>query len=267
MTPNILEVLKWQPKLFEFVWFDLGEMTAARRNFMVDEVNRQKDSGELYLPMYTYQLPQDLPMPFDMFGIVMRESQTHPGLIIAVTFDRKGNDLQLVFRHPTGKVLEMTQIGEKSALRDGTPDMRYNGDLLEALKKAPTNKGKNESEIVHMHVENARELYWLLMLEVLARQKAVPAYRPISHPSNDKRIRKGKKPLFEWKVIDVTAKHAMPENSAPTGRTHASPRRHVRRGHQRTLADGRRIWIKQMMVGKIEFGYIHHSYTTKGAMI
>jgi len=267
MTPNILEVLKWDVRLQEYTWFDLGEMTATRRNFMVDEVNRQKDSGELCLPMYTDQLPQDLPMPFDMFGIVMRESQTHPGLIIAVTFDRKGNDLQVVFRHPTGKVLEMTQIGEKSALRDGTPDMRYNGDLLETIKKAPTTKGKKESEIVHMHVENARELYWLLMLDVLNRKTSVPSYRPLSNPANDKRIRKGKKPIFEWRIIDVTAKHVMPENSAPTGRPHASPRRHVRRGHQRTLANGKKIWIKQMMVGKIEFGYIHHSYTTQGATI
>jgi hypothetical protein len=38
----------------------------------------------------------------------------------------------------------------------------------------------------------------------------------------------------------------------------------VRRGHQRKLPNGTTIWIKQMMVGKIEFGYIHHSYTTQG---
>jgi hypothetical protein len=263
MTPDILEVLKWQPKLFEFTWFDIGVFTRARRNSMIDEVNRQQASGELCMPLYSDQQPKDLPLPFNMFGIVFKTDHAD-ALLMAITFDLKGNDLHIIFRHPTGKVLEMTQMGDKSAVNE--LDMLYDGALMDSLKKAPRWAGRTDADIVGEFTDIAREVYWLLMIEVIAYKKAIPSYKPIPNPTNDKRIRKGKKPLFEWKVIDVTAKHVMPENSAPTGRKQASPRRHVRRGHQRMLPNGKKIWIKQMMVGKIEFGYIHHSYTNQGEM-
>jgi hypothetical protein len=263
MTPNILEVLKWQPKLREFIWFDIGELTDLRHIEVTDTMRKQNEEGVLCLPLYSEHMPEDLPMPFDMFGIVMNTITRKP-VMVAATFQREGNDLQVVFWRETGALLEMRQIGAKSAKRDGTPDLVYDGNLMDAIKKSPKYTGSNDADIINSFAENAREMYLLLMMDVLERKKTVPAYRPLSHPSNDKRIRKGKKPIFEWKVIDITAKHVMPENSAPTGRKQASPRRHVRRGHQRTLANGKKIWIKQMMVGKIEFGYIHHSYTTQG---
>ena len=265
MTPNILEVLNWDARLKEYTWFDIGEYTMPRHTEVENTMRKQNKEGTLCLPLYSQHMPEDLPMPFDMFGIVM----TTPGeksVLVATTFDLRGNDLQVIFWKRTGVLLEMRQIGAKSAKRDGTPDLVYNGALMEALKKSPKHTGSNDAEIINSFAENARAMYLLLMMDVLDRKKSVPSYKPLPNPANDKRIRKGKKPIFEWKVIDITAKHVMPENSAPTGRKQASPRRHVRRGHQRTLANGKKIWIKQMMVGKIEFGYIHHSYTTQGEM-
>ena len=265
MTPNILEVLNWDTRLREYTWFDLGEYTVHRFNEVTQAMDRRKKEGTLTLPLYSEHMPEDLPMPFDMFGLTIIIPGNRPMMVVA-TFDLKGNDLQVVFWNRTGGLLEMRQIGDKSAARNGTPDLVYDGDLLDKIRQTPAYKGKSDADIINSFTERAREMYWLLMMDVLDRKKSVPSYRPIPSPSNDKRIRKGKKPIFEWKVIDVTAKHVMPENSAPTGRKQASPRRHVRRGHQRTLANGKKIWIKQMMVGKIEFGYIHHSYTTQGEM-
>jgi hypothetical protein len=266
MTPNILEVLNWDTRLREYTWFDLGEYTQPRHAAVQDAMRKQQQAGTLVLPLYSEFLPEDLPMPFDMFGTVMMlpggESRL---MIIAVTFDRKGNDLRVIIWHPVGGTkLILLQVGAKSAKRDGTPDLVYDGDMLDKIRKTSTYKGRSDEHIVGVFSEQVREIYWLLMMDVLERKKSMPSYKPLPNPTNDKRIRKGKKPLFEWKVIDVTAKHVVPESSAPTGRKQASPRRHVRRGHQRTLTNGKKIWIKQMMVGKIEFGYIHHSYTTQG---
>jgi hypothetical protein len=87
-------------------------------------------------------------------------------------------------------------------------------------------------------------------------------YKALPSASNSKRIRRNKQPLFEWKVIDVTAKPATHDIVA-TGNGRNSPRQHKRRGHFRQYKDGHRSWIPESLVGKIEFGYIYHSYTTE----
>lgn len=260
MTPNILEAMKWTAHADEFVWFDLGYLT----NDKLSTAQARADRGEFLPVLYTQVLPVDIPMPFEKFGVVLQspalKADTQGDMYFAATFDRSGDDMQVVFWHPSKKHLILTQVGAKSAA--GEEDMWYGGDLLAEIKKLPSSANKSEADIIGYYSGIARNFYWILLAELTDKKRKVSAYSPVPNPANEKRIRKGKKPLFEWKVIDVTAQHVAADNAAPTGRTHASPRRHVRRGHQRKLANGKTIWIKQMMVGKIEFGYIHHSYTT-----
>lgn len=265
MTPNILEAMKWfapdlkgGPKVHEFTWIDLGE----RGMEDYTAVNTKLVSGELPLVLHSQTPPRELPMPFEMLGVVMASRiRGKESFLVAITFHRDGNDMQIIFRHPAKKHLILTQVGDKSEA--GESDLWYDGDLMPELLKAPTQKGKTEAEIVYEHSDIARRVFGMVMSVCMDKTKTASLYQPLPNPANEKRIRKGKKPMFDWKVIDVTAQHTTAESSAPTGRTHASPRRHVRRGHQRRLANGKTIWIKQMMVGRIEFGYIHHSYITQ----
>lgn len=75
---------------------------------------------------------------------------------------------------------------------------------------------------------------------------------------NEKKMRKGKKPLVEFRLISVTAqKRNLP--SIPQG-THASPRQHWRRGHWRTYKSGRRAWVEPMLVGDEKNGKIVKDY-------
>ena len=75
---------------------------------------------------------------------------------------------------------------------------------------------------------------------------------------NEKKIRKGKKPLIEFRLISVTAqKRDLP--SIPQG-THASPRQHWRRGHWRTYKSGIRAWVEPMLVGDEKNGKIVKDY-------
>jgi hypothetical protein len=75
---------------------------------------------------------------------------------------------------------------------------------------------------------------------------------------NEKKMRKGKKPLVEFRLISVTAqKRALP--SIPQG-THASPRQHWRRGHWRTYKSGLRAWVEPMLVGDEKNGKIVKDY-------
>jgi hypothetical protein len=264
MTPNILEAMKWfaedlkgGPQAYEFTWLDLG--VRGREEYTT--VGNKLAEGVVPLVLFTPTLPKDLPMPFEMLGVTVVNvtGNTQP-IQMAITFHREGDDMQVVFRHPDREHLFLTQMGAKSAA--GENDLWFDGGLVETLMRTPRFKDKPEAFMVEEYSDIARRVYGMAMLDLMDKQKRTAMYTPIPNPANDKRIRKGKKPLFEWKVIDVTAQHVAADNSAPTGRTHASPRRHVRRGHQRKLSNGTTIWIKQMMVGKIEFGYIHHSYTT-----
>jgi hypothetical protein len=76
---------------------------------------------------------------------------------------------------------------------------------------------------------------------------------------NAKRIRKGKKPLVEFRMIVIDGKTP----SLPTAphSTHASPRLHWRRGHWRTMKkSGKKVWVDPMLVGNEENGKIIKDY-------
>jgi hypothetical protein len=75
---------------------------------------------------------------------------------------------------------------------------------------------------------------------------------------NAKRMRKGKKPLLEFRMITIDGrKPDLP--STPHG-THASPRLHWRRGHWRNTKTGKKVWIDPMLVGDEKNGKIVKDY-------
>jgi hypothetical protein len=76
---------------------------------------------------------------------------------------------------------------------------------------------------------------------------------------NAKRIRKGKKPLIEFRLITVTGKKSEIA-SMPHG-NHASPRQHWRRGHWRFMKkSGKKVWVAPMLVGDEKNGKIIKDY-------
>lgn len=77
---------------------------------------------------------------------------------------------------------------------------------------------------------------------------------------NAKRIRKGKRPFIEFKLITIDGKKKDAVVTTPHG-THASPRQHWRRGHWRTAPkSGKKVWIDPMLVGDEANGKIIKDY-------
>lgn len=74
-----------------------------------------------------------------------------------------------------------------------------------------------------------------------------------------KRVAKGLAPLFEWRTVVIEPQ----KPSQSLGGTHASPRLHERRGHLRTLSDGRKVWVKPCWVGDANRGTVFHDYKFK----
>jgi hypothetical protein len=92
-------------------------------------------------------------------------------------------------------------------------------------------------------------------------------YDKIAAPKfiNAKRKAKGELPLYEYKIltVDTRARHVDTGEALPTGRKHASPRQHIRRGHIRHYKSGKNVWVQQMTVGDPAKGRIDKDYVVR----
>jgi hypothetical protein len=82
---------------------------------------------------------------------------------------------------------------------------------------------------------------------------------------NRKRIANGKQPFFTYKILqlDDEPRTVRPESR---GGHHASPRRHLRRGHRRMLASGRAIYVRSAMVNaNSRRGFVEKDYAVATA--
>ena len=68
---------------------------------------------------------------------------------------------------------------------------------------------------------------------------------------------------WTWHQITIDVERARAK-SLELGGTHASPRWHIRRGHWRQLADGRRVFVRQCQVGDPARGGVVKDYIVKG---
>lgn len=76
--------------------------------------------------------------------------------------------------------------------------------------------------------------------------------------TNKRRAAKGRPPLiYDWHTVVI-------EQPTPKGEclggTHASPRQHERRGHWRTCANGKRVWVRNCTVGDASRGTVFKDY-------
>lgn len=92
--------------------------------------------------------------------------------------------------------------------------------------------------------------------------KPVESYIPVvrDDAASKKRVRKGKAPLYEWRTVVVGGPKTVLE---PQGGTHAPPRLHDRRGHQRRLRSGKVVWVRPCKVGNAARGMVFHDYEVR----
>ena len=86
---------------------------------------------------------------------------------------------------------------------------------------------------------------------------------PVDPRKNAKRIKAGKLPIYETRILTIEA-GKQGQGGTGQGGSHASPRQHLRRGHIRRLAD-KNIWVNACVVGKAETGVIDKQYHVKAA--
>jgi hypothetical protein len=92
-------------------------------------------------------------------------------------------------------------------------------------------------------------------------KKSIVSYHPQPKPSHAKRIRQGKKPMFDWHTVVLEPRSA--QESEALGGTHSSPRLHDVRGHW-VVRGSKRFWRKPHKRGDASKGVIFHDYKLKG---
>ncbi len=77
---------------------------------------------------------------------------------------------------------------------------------------------------------------------------------------NSLRTKKGKVPFFSYRTLHITGERTESDSDSEQKGTHASPRVHLRRGHIRTYANGRKVWVQPCLVGDKSKGLALHDY-------
>lgn len=82
----------------------------------------------------------------------------------------------------------------------------------------------------------------------------------IDHKKNERRIKAGKLPLYETRVLTLTPLKTVQSTGSKNHLTDRNPpRQHLRRGHIRRLPD-KNVWVNSCLVGSSENGRIDKSY-------
>ncbi len=81
---------------------------------------------------------------------------------------------------------------------------------------------------------------------------------------NAKRVRNGKPPLYEYKVLDLPEPKAHQATGYRLDGSRNAPRTHLRRGHPRKLPDGRLTFVRAAVIGASNLGTLLKDYRVSG---
>lgn len=108
------------------------------------------------------------------------------------------------------------------------------------------------------------QLMAYLYQATINRKVITESYICASNPANDKRKRKGKLPLYEWKTIEIdNVVRKRFDSAVRAHKRRAAQREHGVRGHWVTSKLGKKFWRKAHKRGDASVGTIFHDYVTK----
>lgn len=243
MTPLIMKVVRYLQDVPTelYAWFDISEQW-ANANETVDHDR-------------ALQALQN-PLPFNECAIVGHDENNAPFFILVsnAVLPSSGEDGLLVHMqilHNDGVRIGMCPpffVSPTQALLENASDGMsvYFANPDDA--KDPRNTQAGIDTLIAVS-------FWLEKLN----KHAMPTYTATPKSNNAKRIRQGKKPLFDWHTVVIEP----PKPQTPhQGGTHASPRLHDVRGHWVTRG-GKKYWRKPHQRGDASRGVVFHDYKLK----
>ncbi len=240
MTPTVLKSVSIFPeRAADYKWFDIAAIPEGR-NFSHGEV------AELVTQ----------PMPFDKCAIAGVDEE---GVSFALLLT-KGTEgdfenavcLEVGLQYERGSTAYFRQPA--FWIRPNQANMQDGLEILYADSSIMKDKAAEE-------VSRVSVLVMAVFLETVHKHDTqYKMYTAVPKSNNAKRIRQGKKPMFDWHTVVIEPpKQKMPDQ----GGTHASPRLHDVRGHWVTR-NGKRFWRKAHQRGDASLGVVFHDYKLKG---
>ena len=224
MTPLIKEMVSLSVEAATgFIWFDAGRVIEV---YSGDESAIRND-----------------PVPFESCAIVGRDADNRKFLLMVVAKDSPKHGQVIIVNGFVMWVSGYRKI-------DGFTLVRKDGDLSIGPDEAGNETPDPSSYLPIVAILD----YWLTKSNPVGYQAAVKT----NSLTNARRAAKGKQPLiYDWHTVAIEP----PKQKSPhQGGTHASPRLHERRGHWRITRSGKRVWVRDCMVGNAALGTVFKDY-------
>lgn len=237
MTPNVQIAVQLYPdRAADYKWFDLGRLPS-------DKEYTHREVAQLVTQ----------PLPFNKLALSGMDTDDWVFGIL-ITKEEEGSEYEGAIRLETS----MAVPEQKQVLTFWVrPEQQ---DILESLELsfADPKHYANEDAIETSRV-CAMVFAWFM--ETLHQSDVkYQMYTATPKSNNAKRIRQGKKPMFDWHTVVIEPpRQKMPDQ----GGTHASPRLHDVRGHWVTRG-GKKYWRKAHQRGDASKGIVFHDYKLKG---
>jgi hypothetical protein len=251
MTPLIAEMIGFFTKdkeeipfLDETIWFDI-----------TDPWNSEEDDT----PEGAF-LGLKNPLPFSKCAVVGRDEEGGRFLVFAMEANRpvveKGQE------GIYGLAVSGVYLQHQGYLGAETIPPFFCDPRVEDLSDGVTvhfNDDKDDKERARSvaHAALLTISFWLWLIN----KEGVRGYKPAKRSNHAKRIRQGKKPMFDWNTVVLEPRSA--QQSEALGGTHSSPRLHDVRGHW-VVRNNKRFWRKPHKRGDASLGVVFKDYKLKG---
>lgn len=237
----------------KYMWFDMSDTNALKKKY------DHFATGAALIDVVPPDAIEDIPMPFDDIVLILSvtDTKTNRDVRIVVSVERGAHGLRFNEWSVKHKIPVASLTFRESLHKD--PETGFNPDYMDEMTKRGVPTSAVFSQLRKL-MGFALPIFACLCYSKPLDGQEVIGYRCTDdNPSNAKRIRKGKRPLFEWTTVNIRAA----EPSESLGGTHASPKPHDRRGHQRRYKSGKVVYIRPMTINKHKIpseGFIHHDY-------
>ena len=241
MTPLIMKVLRHFKDVHaeRYVWFDISEQWA--------------NTSETIDHNRAMQALQN-PLPFDNCVVVGHDENDAPFFIMVTNAVLPSNGengllvhMQILHDNGVG-ICPPFFVSPEQALRENSSEGMAIYFVDDNDAKDPRNTQAGIDTLIGVS-------FWLEKLN----ENTTPTYTATPKSNNAKRIRQGKKPMFDWHTVLIEP--PKPKAEAQGG-THASPRLHDVRGHWVKRGD-KRYWRKAHQRGDASIGVVFHDYKLK----
>lgn len=271
MNPLVAEYIGLLPvSPIEYVWFD----TTTESGFTENYREWFKQNAES-MRERNYHV-SELPLPFEKLGMIITAKNITNTIsqIVPVLVERKGSYLYIHqymrgVKDPSVLIeIHGELFAETEKHRAVDTKIHFNDKFLEAVGQ--TKATESEIRTQERLIELIYFRLFALCYGIPSQGSSVQGYKlnctPRQLQVNVKKRIKGKAQLFEWKTVEINV-NPEPKEYVAQGGTHASPKPHDRRGHQRRYKNGKVVFVKSSTVNKHKIetdGFIQHDYKVIG---